>query len=105
MPWIERKNSYQGLPSADRTKAKAKIEDSRQDLVEQMEMAHDNLWGVFPLLRFTIFQKENWVSPSSFRLGQVSPVLDQGVGQTDGRPAGRHDLRIVEPFLGHPQVL
>jgi tetratricopeptide (TPR) repeat protein len=47
---------------ADKKKAsvQARIDGLRTDIIEQKEMAHDTLWGVFPLLRFTIFDKENW---------------------------------------------
>ncbi|MDC1309816.1 AAA family ATPase [Opitutales bacterium] len=50
----------QELPDKKKASTQARIDGLRTDIIEQKEMAHDTLWGVFPLLRFTIFDKDNW---------------------------------------------
>ena len=50
----------QELPGKKKASVQARIDGLRTDIIEQKEMAHDTLWGVFPLLRFTIFDKDNW---------------------------------------------
>ena len=50
----------QKLPGKKKAFVQARIDGLRTDIIEQKEMAHDTLWGVFPLLRFTIFDKDNW---------------------------------------------
>lgn len=48
------------LSKEDQAKQTSRIDSLRQELEEQMDMAHDTLWGVFPLLRFAIFKADNW---------------------------------------------
>ena len=50
----------ENLEPEQQEQTKRKIDGLRQDLLEQTEMAHDTLWGVFPLLRFVVYEKENW---------------------------------------------